>query len=113
VEREAKRLRVPKEVGLALAPNEFLIAAGAQTFRGLALDGRYPDTDSVIPAAGAVFHVQVDAKYLIDLLSVAAAFAPDPAHPSVRLLFWSPKTPIGVLAGAGGVFFDGLLMPLS
>ncbi|MFO0845838.1 MAG: hypothetical protein U0797_26225 [Gemmataceae bacterium] len=91
-----------------------LLAAGETVSRCAADPGRYPDVEGVLAKAPALVSIRVDPDLLITLLKTAAAVSQAGDRPGVELLWWGPDKPLGVTAqGAGGVFFDGLLMPMT
>jgi DNA polymerase III sliding clamp (beta) subunit (PCNA family) len=77
------------------------------------LQGRWPDTDRVIPDGQPIASVRVNAKALAELLSVAANFADE--NFTVTLHVHANGAPIRLIASdpSKGQEFVGLLMPLS
>lgn len=78
------------------------------------LDGRFPNIDDVLPKGPAKLTFSVSAAYMIGLLQVARAVLGDEHR--VDIHFWKDGAPVGITCHTsehGGVFFDGLIMPLS
>lgn len=106
-------------LGLLLASPEVLAQAGQHVVRLPVADGRFPDTDIVLPKAPAPVSITINPWLLIELLKVAAQIADlREGQPVVHLLLWPGKGneghPMGIVANApNGLSFDGLLMPLS
>jgi hypothetical protein len=75
-------------------------------------EGRFPDTDQVMPKGRGLVRVKVGAKILIDLLQAARGVA----GPEVGVEFhwYGNNRPIGLTCeGPGGLVLDMLLMPLT
>lgn len=99
-------------VGLKISKDGFTFGAAGATLAGKQTDGRFPVTNEVLPKARCMFSTHVDARRLAELLTVAAEFAD--VNGCVTLHFYHPAKPMGVSArNSEGLFFDGLLMPLS
>jgi hypothetical protein len=105
-------LKGEARLAVRLAKPEVLMASGDSLTRLDCLDGRFPDVDGVLPKSPAPVSFRVDAGLLVRLLKAAGAVAGDSS--AVEVLYFGRDKPIGVIArGAGGVTFDGLIMPLS
>jgi hypothetical protein len=75
-------------------------------------EGRFPDTDQVMPKGQGLVRFRVGAKLLIDLLQAAR----DVAGPEVGVEFhwYGNGRPIALACeGDGGLVLDMLLMPLT
>lgn len=102
----------PGRLGLLLGRPEVVALAGPSVVRLAPGDGRFPDTDAVLPGAPAPASICVNPNLLIALLRAAAAVAGDGQR--VELLLWRPHQPMGVTSrGENGLTFDGILMPLT
>jgi hypothetical protein len=101
-----------RPVGLAADPEGGLIlAAGDQALTVRACDGRFPDTDAVLPRHGSLVAVRLNPTLLGGLLKLAATLNPDGG---VDLLFFGPGKPLGLMTrNDSGQTFDALLMPLA
>lgn len=111
-------------IAVLLGSPQIQLAAGAGVVRCEPGVGRFPDCDAVLPKRHAMVSVRIDADYLIDLLRCAAAVAKtvDKDKPVVQLHFYADSlhrgdryaSPLGLTTqGAGGLVFDGLVMPLT
>jgi hypothetical protein len=100
-----------RPVGLAAdAEGGLILAAGDQSLTVRACDGRYPDTDAVLPRHGPLVAVRLNPTLLGGLLKLAATLNPDGG---VDLLFFGPGKPLGLMTrNDSGQTFDALLMPL-
>ena len=77
------------------------------------VEGRWPDTDKILPTEKPRYSIDVDAKLLIDLLQVAADFANGDDCRRVTLDLHDPKKPIAVRTKSeSGQEFTGLIVPL-
>lgn len=111
----AARVRRPQApLALVLRRDDVcMTTVGAQRQARL-LDGRFPSIDRVLPSGPAVVSFQVNPKLLIELLQIALAVCGD--DPKVTIHFWKDGAPVGLscmTAEHGGVFLDGLVMPLE
>lgn len=78
------------------------------------VEGRFPDTDFVIPRDAAKASVVVNADQLAELLKAAAEACYDGDISRVTLELRGPQTPVVLRAsGPRGERFLGVLMPLS
>jgi len=78
------------------------------------LEGRFPNFANVLPEKPAKVSFAVNPVLMIELLQVVKAIVGD--EPKVMIHFWHPDQPVGLTCSTpdhGGVFFDGLIMPLS
>lgn len=114
--KEAFR-QLPKDAALGLAAGEAVItlALPQAIARCTPIEGRWPNVDMVLPAAGPLVRIRVNPKTLARLLEVAVAFSePGLAEPpAVDILFYGRDKPLGI-AGKNhqGQTFDALMMPL-
>jgi hypothetical protein len=75
-------------------------------------EGRFPDTDQVMPRGRGLVRFKVDAKALVDLLQAARSVAG--AEAQVEVHWYGNGRPIGLACeGPGGLVVDMLLMPLT
>lgn len=75
------------------------------------LEGKFPDTDVVLPRRAPMLRFKVDPKHMIHLLEAASAVN----GAQVEILYYSRTTPLGVIACDfdNGQCFDGLIVPLQ
>ncbi len=107
-------LKGEARLAVRLARPQALLASGGCLTRLDCLDGRFPDTDGVLPQRPAPVSFRVDADLLVRLLKAAGAVAEAGDCAGVEVLYWGRDMPIGVTArGAAGLAFDGLIMPLA
>jgi hypothetical protein len=101
-----------RPVGLAVdAEGGLILATGDQALTVRACDGRYPDTDAVLPQHGPLVAMRLNPTLLGGLLKLAATLNPDGG---VDLLFFGPGKPLGLMTrNDSGQTFDALLMPLT
>jgi hypothetical protein len=101
-----------RPVGLAAdAEGGLILAAGDQALTARACDGRFPDTDAVLPRHGPLVAVRLNPTLLGGLLKLAASLNPDGG---VDVLFFGPGKPLSLMTrNESGQTFDALLMPLS
>lgn len=76
------------------------------------LDGRFPKYRSIIPKGRPQFVMSFNPFYLHKLLSAMLPFFPED-NQRVKLCMFKPEAPLCLVAEAGGVALDGLIMPLS
>jgi hypothetical protein len=75
-------------------------------------EGRFPDTDQVMPKGRGLVRFKVGAKALVDLLQAARSVAGPEAQ--VEVHWYRNGSPIGLACeGPGGLVLDVLLMPLT
>jgi hypothetical protein len=75
-------------------------------------EGRFPDTDQVMPKGRGLVWFKVGAKALVDLLQAARSVAG--ADAQVEVHWYGNGNPIGLACeGPGGLVVDMLLMPLT
>jgi hypothetical protein len=113
--REAFRAKGKKgqglPVGLAADDTSFKLAVGEKVVTGSAPEGRFPEFTAVLPKKPALLALRVDPMLLAGLLLAAAALDPSGG---VALLFYGREKPLGVSGrNDAGLFFDGLLQPLT
>ena len=94
-----------------------VLARGLAFTKTLALDGKFPPVDQVIPRRSPSFSVAVDPAYLIDLLQVAVKLTDD-EQKRVTLTFYPNAKHDGGIVGivaknSAGQTLDGLLVPLE
>jgi DNA polymerase III sliding clamp (beta) subunit (PCNA family) len=104
-------------LSVELAKDRFLLTAPGAQREGALLDGRFPDFSAVLPKRPAVMSVAVNPKLLIELLQAALAVLPA-GELRVEIHFYDKKgdCPVGISCKTGehgGVYFDGLIMPLA
>src|SRR5262249_23933108 len=98
-------------VGLVAEDMQFRLAVGAKVITGAQVEGKYPPVDHALPKRPALLALRVDPTLLASLLLAAAALEPTSG---VSLRFYGAGSLLGVAAHNGaGLFFDGLLMPLT
>jgi hypothetical protein len=114
---------VPKEkgygrrdlpLGIDLGKHGFGMGTCGAQRQGRLLDGRFPNIDSVLPKRPATVSFAINPKLMIDLLQAALAVVGD--EPRVMIHYFGKDKPVGLTCHTsdhGGVFFDGLIMPLS
>jgi hypothetical protein len=114
--RAMRQLGAEGRLAVLLGSREVVLSAGGTVSHCPAEDERFVDTDSVLPTTPAPVSFRVDPRLLIAALKAALAIAESGGEggvPAVELLWWGNGRPVGVTAlGAGGVSFDGLVMPL-
>jgi len=77
------------------------------------VEGRFPDTDKIVPKDKPRLSVSVDAKLLIDLLQTAVAFSSADENNRVTMNFYDAKRPFVVRSStAEGPDFLGMAVPL-
>jgi DNA polymerase III sliding clamp (beta) subunit (PCNA family) len=110
----------PKDapVGIALGgAGVITVASGRASERHQALEGRYPDYETVLPKRVPLVRVRLDPAHLVALCQVVMALpSEDRDHPAVELLLYAANGthPVGLMAkAAGGITFDALVMPLT
>ena len=101
----------PEPLGLCMGEGRIAFA----TFQGMRVaapvDGRYPDWRQIIPRHPVRLRLCFNAKWLIDVLSVALHFTDETER--VELLFYGKDLPVGVMARGNGQTFDGLIVSLA
>jgi hypothetical protein len=101
-------------LGIDLGQHVFGMGTLGAQRQGRLLDGRFPNIDGVLPKRPARLSFAVNPAYLIDLLQIARAVLGDEKR--VEVHFWEGGAPVGLscmTADHGGVYLDGLIMPLS
>jgi hypothetical protein len=104
---------VPSLVGVATMGAKVILGLGNDVMSTEAIDGRFPDTRTCVPATRPMFTVRVDPKLLAETLLAMADMLP--LHASgVQLFFYGNDKPIGVCARNidTGMMIDGLVVPL-
>ena len=77
------------------------------------VEGRFPDTDKIVPKDKARLSVNVDAKLLIELLQTAMAFSSPDQNNRVTIEFYDAKRPFVVRSSTDdGPDFLGMAVPL-
>ena len=81
------------------------------TITGTVGEGRFPNTDAIIPKKGPLYSVRFSPSLMIALLEVAKAISPEQG---VDLHFWGPDKPLALtLRTEEGQTLDALIAPLS
>jgi hypothetical protein len=76
-------------------------------------EGLWPRVDAVLPMKPPAAEFTASARYLCDLLQVAAGFG-DEGNGNVLIRFWDANTPVAVqTANSNGQSFFGLVMPVT
>ncbi len=78
-----------------------------------AIEGNFPDTESVFPSGRPVTEVIVNAKLLIEMLSVIVKLQGKSKDNSVKLTLYEKKEAMRIDAKAQGDKIRALLMPLA
>jgi DNA polymerase III sliding clamp (beta) subunit (PCNA family) len=76
------------------------------------VDGRWPDTDAVLPQDAPSATITLNADLLVELLRVASEFSPD-GEGRVTLEVHAGNKPAVIRTSNGSQQFTGLIMPLS
>jgi hypothetical protein len=77
------------------------------------VEGRFPDTDKIVPKDKPRLTVNVDAKLLIELLQVASAFSSEDHNHKVTMEFYDSARPFVVRTRSDeGQEFTGMAVPL-
>ena len=113
--RKKGDITAPRRLGVILAEPESLLVAGEKVFRAKVCEARYPDYLAVVPTQGSMISLQINPRYLMTVLKVAAEVAAGgPKEDQVTLLYYGPGKPLGIsCVGADGMFFDAIVMPLT
>jgi DNA polymerase III sliding clamp (beta) subunit (PCNA family) len=105
-ERRALAVRLGKEVSTLATIDE---DGGSLVRQPRNVEGRFPNTDAVLPTGKPVASITVDAALLAELLQVAAQFA-DQGYVTIDLF---GKGPARITGKNSSQNFTGLIMPVE
>jgi DNA polymerase III sliding clamp (beta) subunit (PCNA family) len=105
-ERRALAVRLGKDVSTLAAIDE---DGGSLVRQPRNVEGRFPDTDRVMPTDEPLASIMVDAAMLAELLQVAAQFA-DQGYVTIDLF---TKGPARITGKNASQKFTGLIMPVG
>jgi hypothetical protein len=87
--------------------------ASASLLQPANVEGRFPDTDRVMPTGQPVVRFCVDGKLLAELLQAAVQFASEGSANQVAIEVYDSARPFVVRAGNGPQEFTGVMVPLG
>jgi hypothetical protein len=100
-------------LGKAVTTLAVASAQGVAVSQPANLEGRFPNTESALPAGTSKVTFRIDARLLAELLTVASEFAPQTETPIVRIeVYWHDK-PVVLKTENERQQFTGAIMPLS